>query len=256
VAVHPDGKRVAVADSNGRSVHVLNIEENTAWTVASGREVPLSLGVPTGVAWAGDRLCIADAEAHQVIVVGPSQETRAIGHDSLERPAGIAYNRTNDLLYISDAKAHRVVAMDLQGSIIHQFGGRGAGIGELNTPAQLKCTEQGEVWVADALNFRVQRFSASGQPLGGFGAKGNAGGDFALPKGIAVDRSGNLWVVDAQFENVQAFDPSGRLLLAFGEEGHRPGEFWLPAGVDVDGANRLWIADSYNRRVQLFEILP
>jgi DNA-binding beta-propeller fold protein YncE len=254
--MHSEGKLLAVADSNGRSVHVLNLEENAAWTVAVGREVPFSLEVPTGVAWAGDRLCIADGESHQIVIVEPSRETRVIGRDLLERPAGVAFNRVNDLLYVSDAKAHCIVAMDLQGHVVHRFGSRGAGTGELNAPAQLDCAEDGDVWVADALNFRVQRFSSAGEPLGGFGAKGDAGGDFALPKGVAVDAVGNIWVVDAQFENVQVFDRSGRLLLAFGEEGRNPGEFWLPAGADVDRRNRLWIADSYNRRVQLFEILP
>jgi sugar lactone lactonase YvrE len=256
VAVREQGRFLAVADSNARCVHVFDFGSNRYVSIGTGREIAAELLTPVGVTWAADQLCVADAELHAVVVVGLSGGVRAIGRDQLKRPAGIAYNHSNQLLYVSDAAAHSVIAFTLDGAVVYQFGTRGSATGELNFPAQIVCAANGDVVVADSLNFRIQRFSADGTPLGSFGEKGDARGNLALPKGVAIDQNDHVWVVDAQFENVQTFDREGQLLLAFGGEGHGPGEFWLPAGATVDETNRLWIADTYNRRVQVFQILP
>jgi len=258
IAVHPDQRRVAIADTNASRVHVIDLPSTKYEEAAPVDEDGAILKTPVGVVWVGDQLWIADAGVGAIVKMetASSKSGVLIGKDKLVRPAGVAHDSARQRLYVSDAGAHRIVAFDLEGSELYRFGTQGAAPGELNFPAQLSCDPDGNIVVADALNFRVQRFSPEGRPLGYFGKKGDAAGDFALPKGVATDSLGNIWVVDSQFENVQAFDREGRLLLALGGEGQRAGEFWLPAGATVDRENRLWIADTYNRRVQVFQILP
>ncbi len=256
VAVHADGERVAIADTNGACVHLLDLGRQAyAFREACGAATD-RLECPIGVAWAGDALCVADSQRHALAIFDAQGRGRWVGRDALRRPAGLAYCPANGFFYVSDAGANAVVAFDDSGRFVFQFGSRGAGPGQFNVPAQVACGRDGELAVADSLNFRIQRFAPDGSFVGMFGRKGDAAGDFALPKGVAFDAEGHLWVVDAQFENVQGFTPEGRLLLAFGQEGRKPGEFWLPAGICIDGKRRMWIADSYNRRVQVFELLP
>jgi len=256
VAVHADDNRVAIADTNGGCVHLLDLGRRTYAFLDECGAPPARLECPAGLAWAGATLCVADARWHALAMFDAQGRGRWAGREALRRPAGVAYCPANGFVYVSDAGANAVVVFDRSGQLVFQSGSRGAGPGQFNAPAQVACGPDGALAVADSLNFRIQRFAADGSFVGMFGRKGDAAGDFALPKGVAFDPEGRLWVVDAQFENVQGFTPEGQLLMAFGQEGQKPGEFWLPAGIWIDGKRRMWVADSYNRRVQVFELLP
>ncbi len=267
VAVHGGGSRVAVADTNGLCVHLLDLEAHRYERIASAGQPltdsrgsvkgqsPRAFECPVAVAWAGDVLWVADAKLHAVAILEDGK-SRWVGENVLKRPAGLAYCTENGLCYVSDAAAHAILAFDPRGAVVLQFGTRGAAPGQFNCPSHLACGPGPTLAVADSLNFRVQRLGVDGSVLGTFGKKGDAAGDFALPKGVAFDPQGHIWVVDAQFENVQAFTPEGQLLLAVGGEGRGVGQFSLPAGICIDVRGRIWIADTYNRRVQVFELLP
>ena len=56
---------------------------------------------------------------------------------SLGRPTGIAFNRLNRLLYVSDTTAHQVVVFDLNGTERLRIGGRGDKPGLFNFPTDL-----------------------------------------------------------------------------------------------------------------------
>ncbi len=255
VAVHEGGQRLAVADTNGKCVHRFDLSAGSYERLSSVGTPPQVFECPVGVAWAGNVLWVADSKRHALAVLEPSGASRWAGADALKRPAGIAYCRENELCYVADAGANAILAFDSQGKSVLQFGSRGSGPGQFNTPSQVACGPGPTLAVADSLNFRVQQFGPDGSPRGVFGRKGDAAGDLALPKGVAFDPDGHLWVVDAHFENVQAFAPDGRLLLAVGQEGGGVGEFSLPAGICIDQQRRIWIADAQNRRVQVFELL-
>lgn len=254
VAVNDKGNRIAVADVNGKCVHLFDVsrKQHTPLVVV-GTDKQL-LECPVAVGWMDDTLWVADAMLHRVAVFDASGRGRWIATEELKRPAGLACCRTNRLCYVVDTVDHAVKAFDEKGQLVTRFGSRGSGPGQFNYPSHIACGPDDTLVVADSLNFRIQRFALDGTFLGMFGRKGDAAGDLALPKGVAVDAAGDIWVVDAHFENVQAFTPQGQLLMTFGKEGHGPGEFWLPAGACIDAQNRLWIADRDNGRVQVFAL--
>ena len=270
VAVDGTGTKVAVADVNAKCVHLFDLRartykalidvgagKDTGRQAASGTKGAASgteLDCPVAVCWAGDVLWVADARRHALAIFEPGGASRWTGGDQLKRPAGMAYCAANQLCYVCDAGAHRVLAFDAKGTMVSAFGTHGTDPGQFNVPSHIVCAGDTLV-IADSLNFRVQRLKLDGSPLNQFGRKGDAAGDMALPKGVAVDAAGMIWVVDAHFENVQAFTPEGRLLMAFGQEGSRPGDFSLPAGICIDGQKRMWIADTSNHRVQVFALL-
>ncbi|HON66239.1 MAG TPA: hypothetical protein PLS23_07055 [Phycisphaerae bacterium] len=284
VAVDAAGEKVAVADVNGKCVHVFDLAarkyerlvqvgpsagaQGAPASPSAASEPPASapadelrfdrtmLESPVAVCWAGDRLWVADSRQGAVAVFELGGTARWITCDRLKRPAGLAYCPANQLCYVSDAANHRLLAFDTRGSLVVEFGTRGGGPGQFNAPTHIACGPDGMLAVSDSLNFRVQTLRLDGSPIGAFGRKGDAAGDLALPKGVAFDAAGRIWVVDAQFENVQAFTPEGQLLMSFGKEGHKPGEFWLPAGLCIDAKSRMWVADRENGRVQVFLLLP
>jgi len=255
VAVHGRGNRIAVADTNGAGVHVLDIQKQTYEHKTVFGRPERSFECPVAVTWEKDVLWVADSRLHALVVFDRSGKTRIIGQGVLKRPAGLVYCPDNELCYVTDAGLHSVLAFDSTGQLVHRFGTRGSKPGQFNCPSHIACGPDRTLVVVDSLNFRVQRLGLDGSPLGTFGRKGNASGDLAMPKGVAVSPEGNIWVVDAHFENVQGYTPDGKLLMAFGREGHEPGEFWLPAGICIDTLQRMWVADTYNRRVQVFELL-
>lgn len=256
VAVHPDGHRIAIADTQGACVHVFDLERRTyeLRAVCGPGDEPMTS--PVAVAWVEDALWFADSGRPAVGILRADGHGRWIAEGQVERPAGMAYCPLNQRCYVADARRHRVLVFRPDGTLASQFGSAGSEPGQFHYPSHVACAPDGTVIVSDSLNFRIQRFSPDGAPLGMFGRKGDAAGDLALPKGVGVDPDGHVWVVDAHFENVQAFTPEGQLLMALGEEGHAPGEFSLPAGIYIDARRRMWVADTYNRRVQVFELLP
>ncbi len=253
MAISGNGRWLAVADSAGGSVHVLDLTGRTHCLIGgwSGER----LGSPVGVVWVGDRLFVTDAKRHEVFVFDRAGSfVRRFGTDALSRPVGIAYVPSRDRLYVVDGGAHCIQVLDTSGATVSTLGRRGTAPGEFNYPSHIAVRDD-MLAVSDSGNFRVQLMDLDGNCLRVIGKKGDGAGDFSLPKGVAFDSDGHLYVVDAQFENVQVFDTSGQLLLAFGEEGRGVGRFWLPAGLAIDASDRIWVADSGNRRICAFDYL-
>ena len=87
----------------------------------------------------------------------------------LQRPTGIAYNRFNGLLYVSETLSHRISVFNEKGALRYSFGGRGETTGKFNLQTDLFIDSEGKVYVTDPLNARVQVFSADGKLLRAFG---------------------------------------------------------------------------------------
>jgi DNA-binding beta-propeller fold protein YncE len=246
--------RIYVADPAARIVHIFDQErQQYAALRGPGRE---GFRYPVGVSTDDrGRLFVSDAERAMVVVFDRSRRPVLTITDSLLRPAGLAFNPTNRLLYVVDVLRHRVLAYDSSGRRVLAFGTHGSGAGQLSYPTNVAVGAGGRVLVTDALNFRVQIFSPQGIYVTGFGRLGDALGDLARPKGIGVDSEGHIYVVEGLYDVVNVFDTQGRLLLSFGGPGSRPGQFWLASGLYVDRKDRIIVADCYNGRVQMFQYL-
>jgi sugar lactone lactonase YvrE len=179
----------------------------------------------------------------------------AKGEGYFKRPTGLAINKKEGLLYITDTLRDRIYVADLQGSVLRYFGERGAGTGQFNFPTEVVLHGE-ELLVVDAMNFRVQIFDQKGTFRGQFGRVGDSVGTLFRPKGLSFDSEGNIYLVDASLETVQVFNREGRLLYAFGRTGSEPGQFVLPSGLFIDARDRIFVADSYNRRIQEFKFTP
>ena len=245
-----------VADPGAQALVILDASQ--AKEIVVTRAGAEALASPVSVALGpDDTILLADSALGKVFVLDARGVLlRTIGGEGrLGRPAGIAYDRNADRLYVSDSAAHRIVVYAKDGRFLGTFGHNGAAPGEFNYPTHLALTRAGLLVVTDTLNFRVQVLDREGRPLLRFGRVGDGSGDFAAPKGIATDSTGNFYVVDALFDSVQMFAPDGALLLAFGGRGTRDGQLWLPNGMFVGTNDTIYVADAYNQRIAIYERL-
>jgi DNA-binding beta-propeller fold protein YncE len=255
VARNPAGLLV-VTDPGIPMVHFFDLQrreyrwldDELAWLLAS----------PVGVAVDDQgNAYVTDSVRRKVFVFDDQRRLAGeFGGDLLQRPTGVALDRSQERIYVVDTLACQVLTFDRSGRVLGRFGSCGTGPGRFHGPTYVAVMPDGTLAVSDSLNFRVQTFRPDGTPLGSFGRVGDSAGDFARPKGVASDVQGRLYVVDGAFDNVQIFDgKDSRLLMAFGASGDGPGEFNLPVGVFLDSTNTIWVADSFNQCLQVFRLL-
>ena len=255
VAAGADG-RIAVADLGRRCVHLFLPAEQT-YLRLEGTEAERIVS-PVGVAFDDQRRLYVSDSGGRLFAFGADGAfrfvLRQVGAEALQRPTGLAFSPTRQLLYVVDTLGNRVHAIRPTGEAAFSFGRRGEGPDEFNFPTHIFRSAAGELAVTDSLNFRIGIFDEEGHPRGSFGHHGDGSGDLAMPKGVAVDRDGVVYVVDSLFDNVQLFSRQGEFLLTLGRRGVDFGEFWLPSGIFISDSGELYVCDTYNRRVQIYRI--
>lgn len=248
--------RIYVTDASRQAVFVFDEKagELLVWDRAQGLA---GFASPVGVAPGPDgQIYVADAELGMVVRLDREGNPRGtIGKGLLKRPAGLARDAEQRLLYVADTYAHDVKVFDDEGRLVQLIGRRGEGNGEFNYPTHVAFA-RGELYVTDSLNSRVQVFGAGGEVLDRkFGTRGLYVGQLVRPKGVAVDNEGHVYVVESYYDHLLVFDRAGEFLLPIGGTGQDTGRFFLPAGVWVDGRNRVFVADMFNGRVMVFQFL-
>lgn len=248
--------RIIVSDPGALGVHIFGFEKKEYRFLSGSKQQALQS--PIGVAVdARDNIYVADSVLGKIFVFGPDGRfIRYVGdirgEGYFKRPTGLAIDKAEARLYVTDTLRHKIYVTTLEGTVLSSFGGRGDSAGQFNFPTEVFVRGE-ELLVVDAMNFRVQILDHKGNPLGHFGTSGDAVGSIFRPKGLSLDSNGNIFVVDAALEAVQVFNRQGRLLFAFGRSGTAAGQFELPSGLCIDGQNRIFVADSYNHRVQEFK---
>ena len=253
VVVAEQANIIYVADPGAGCVHRYDLQS------AKYRQLRLAQGAPlltpVGLAVSPDgRVFVSDSQLARVFVAEADDEvlTPLQLDTPLQQPTGIAWDASNDHLYVVDTSAQVIRRYTSKGELIAEYGQRGERAGTLNYPTFLWQDRDRNLLVSDSLNFRIQRFSHDGRALDQFGKVGDATGTLSRPKGVATDRFGHIYVIDSLFHAMQIFDSDGRFLLAVGEQGQDPGQFWLPAGLFVDTQNTIFVADTHNSRIQVF----
>ncbi len=258
--VWAQGGRIFVADTEGSSVAILDLDKKVVGRIGAGAQERLTSPISVAVDLSS-RVFVTDSAVNLVKAYSPDGkilwQAGSLGAKGgeLKKPTGISIGHGGEVL-VADTGNSRIVALSSDtGAYMREFGKNGSGPGELSVPANLWVEPDGTVLVSDSILCRVQAFSPEGKPLFNFGECGNMAGYMARPRGVASDSEGNIYVVDALFNMVQIFSRDGKLLMFFGGNGSGPASFQLPAGIFIDAADRVYVADSYNRRVQIFQYL-
>lgn len=188
-----------------------------------------------------------------------------------QSPRGIAFSRTQRLLYVADTRNHRIRIVDLQGKVKTLAGDGTAGSrdgaatqAQFREPQGLSLDEtMGVLYVADTGNHTIRRVDlASGEVkiYAGDGSAGFVEGDaskarFSAPQGIAWEQGVGLYVADTQNVRIRLIDGKMqvRTLAGAGKVARTDGEalranFVEPIGLLVGRDKRLYIADQTSIR--------
>jgi DNA-binding beta-propeller fold protein YncE len=264
VAVSDDGRRLYIADYGLGHVLVADFGKRSMTMFAEDEP----MGKPFAVALdAKENVYVSDSTGKQIIVFSRSGERlRAFGSKDLERPTGLALDRTRGLLYVADSASrtsdrHGVIVYDLSGKKLRALGPasgptKGDADGQLYFPTYLAVDAGGNVFVADTMNFRVQEFDADGKFVRKFGENGDTVGTFARLKGIAFDSFGNIYVVDGGHSNVQIFNHDFVPLMFFGGYAAKLEYFDVPSGIAIDPrTNRIYVCNQFISRINVYELI-
>jgi sugar lactone lactonase YvrE len=206
-----------------------------------------------------DRLFVSDPGLRHVLVFDKTHKAEDVISDSMVEPGGIAIDRENRLLYVSDVTLDQILVYDADSfKLKRKIGTTGknhelTSPGDFAKPGGLAVDKDGNLYVTDTLNNRIEIFDADGQFVRAFGKAGDGPGYFSRPKGVAIDGDGHIWVADGMQDRVQVFNQEAQLLISFGGHGLLPGEFEALVGITCDKNNRVFTSEIYKGRVQQFQ---
>ena len=140
-------------------------------------------------------------------------------------------------------------ALPTELELLFEFGGPGAGPGDLNITPGIAVNGHDEIVVTDAIARRVSVFDRCGNFLFNF----EGAPQFNEPTGVAVTEDNNIVVVDTLKDNVQVYDRCGNFIFEFGESGDGPGQFNRPTRVAVNGWGEIAVNSTNNNDIQVFD---
>jgi len=205
-----------------------------------------------------DRLFVSDPGLRHVLVFDANHKAEDVITDGLAEPAGLAIDKENRLLYVSDVQLDQVLVYDADSlKLLRKMGTTGHNHelttpGDFAKPTGMAIDADGNLYVCDTLNNRIEIFDADGKFISTYGKNGDGPGYFSRPKGIAIDSDNHIWVADGMQDRVQVFNQEWQLLISFGGHGLLPGQFQGLASITIDKNNRVFTSEIYPGRVQQF----
>ena len=178
--------------------------------------------------------------------------SKGSGRLQFRTPCAIAYNGTNDKVYVCDTYNHRITILNTDLTFHGSFGCEGSDPGQFNRPESIIVDLKGNVVVADCDNHRIQVFDASGHFLSVI-THTTTKQRLQAPIGVSVGPNSCLYVVEHDLNRVSFFDAGGKYIRSFGKRGDKDGEFKNPYCVAVDGEGYVHVSDTCNNRIQIFK---
>jgi predicted membrane-bound mannosyltransferase/sugar lactone lactonase YvrE len=183
----------------------------------------------------------------------------------LENPIGFNAPRSlafakNGTVYVADSRNHRILHMDMEGKVLHEWGSFADGVetqigaGTFNEPWGIALAPDGSVYVTDTWNHRIEKFTSTGKFITAWGifGQGETPDSFYGPRGLAVDAEGRVYVTDTGNKRIAVFDEDGKFITEFGSAGFDPGQFDEPVGIAIDKNGKVYVVDTWNQRIQTF----
>ena len=257
LALHPDGKRVFIADTFNHRVRLLDLEVGSVSTFA---------GTGGKAGFGGDG--------------GPASKAK------FDQPYTVTLDSVGEKLLIADLGNFRVREIDLKSGMVRTVAGNGkkgmpkdgepATSQPLVSPRAACYGPNGIIYIASRNGNAVRKVDTMGNihtivsKSGKKGYSGDGGpAKNALvngPKHLCLDDAGNLIITDDVNHCIRLYSPkTGKIHLIAGvpqkagkQISNNPLKTQLnrPHGARLDAQGRLWIADSMNHRVLRFEKMP
>jgi DNA-binding beta-propeller fold protein YncE len=161
----------------------------------------------------------------------------ATDNKTFNRPTDIAFAKNGDF-YVSDGYGNsRVVKFSKEGKYLLDWGKRGIGPGEFNTPHSVAVDSKGTVYVSDRENNRIQIFDPNGKLLRQWKHLGATQNIFITPKD-------EMWIITHRdnIENITYDTLAGRIMRIDLETGKILGAMESPGHwLNVSSTGEIYI---------------
>lgn len=212
-----------------------------------------------------DNVWVTDVGHHQVfrfthdgelLMTLGARDVPGLDGKHFNKPTDVAIAGNGDF-YVADGYGNsRVAKFSAAGEFQFDWGAKGKGPGQFDTPHGIALDEQGRVYVCDRGNARVQIFSSDGKFLGEW-----TSGELGRPWGIAIGPDHCAYVVDGgdgnpngpDHDHLLKLDLSGRVLAKWSSFGSYDGQLYWGHAVAVARDGAVYAGDVYvGMRVQKF----
>ena len=173
------------------------------------------------------------------------------GQLQFKDPWAIAYNNTNNRVYVCDTNNNRITILNHDLTFHSSFGSKGSDAGQFHSPGGIAVDTTGRVLVTDYQNSRIQVFDASGRYLSSI-THTTPGQRLQGPVSVAVGPGDCVYVVECDCHRVSEFNGNGEYIKSFGKRGNKDGEFECPHAIAVSDGGCVYVSDTGNNRVQVF----
>jgi DNA-binding beta-propeller fold protein YncE len=161
------------------------------------------------------------------------------------RPTDVAWDAAGNI-YVTDGYGNsRVVKFSREGRFVTEWGRKGQGEGEFDTPHAVAVDKSGRVYVADRENYRIQVFDGNGKFVEQWKHVGS-------PWGLQITPGQTMWMADGYNGRVVKLGLDGKILGSFGVLGRLPGQLLFVHHLSVGPDNSVYTAEILNWRPQKF----
>jgi hypothetical protein len=156
--------------------------------------IPLGgAGTAPGVAGKGHIVVKFSPEGNVLLTLGKAG-VAGNGPDTFNQPSDVVTAANGDI-FVADGHGGnsnaRIVKFTKDGKFVKQWGTRGSGPGEFDTPHAIAMDSRGRLFVGDRANNRIQIFDQDGTLL-------EEWKQFSRPSGIEIDRDDVIYVADSE----------------------------------------------------------
>ena len=151
------------------------------------------------------------------------------GELQFEDPRGITI--IGEIVYVAECRGHRIHKLTTGGEFLGTFGEKGTGMGQFNSPCDIKISPEGKVYVADRNNSRIQVFHSDWTVSHIIDGKVSGDSSFTHPEGISLDLCGNVHVTGDGSNSVTVFSASGQFVYKYAQT-----HLQNPTGIAIDSA--------------------
>lgn len=193
-----EAKTVSALDKSAQPKRLLSIGAKGSGEGQFTRGICSVAVAPDGNVWVGD-------ETKVQIFSGDGKFVRqaAPAHLQHGHVYGIAFDTSNNEVYLTSSLTHCIVVCRLDGAAVRKMGSVGRGDGQLWSPMGIAVdAEKGLLFVSEIGNNRVQVVRRDGRFVRKWGVKGPGDGEFRYPGALAL-ANGQLFVADLDNHRIQ-----------------------------------------------------
>ena len=199
--------------------------------------------------WTGSGMAASDLEIIYVRHLFDIQKNAVL--PPLDQPSAVAVD-SQKRIWVLDGVNSRIVVFSSDGKYLAQFGKKGSGRGEFNSPLGLMIDSKDRIYVADSKNHRIQILDDRGSPLSEIYVPPDKYRSLSDPTDMALDESRQqLVVVDNDNHRLLIFNKKYELASEVGGVGYEDGKFRYPYALCLDKSGNIYVTDVINTRVQV-----